>query len=144
MTMKLRLYNICSHIRAVLDDHKSLPHIPEISPGLLTHFPSGCCKYTAFIVMYYLNKYESVSIDNLTLLANANIGKGTHAWAKCHDYHLDITGDQFGGLPVWVDTRSPWPDSNPTMHPFADNPVNDHTIPIMNQLCDHIASRRKI
>jgi hypothetical protein len=136
--MKEQLETISRRIRMALEDHHSLPQVDSVREGFFAGFPHGCCQYTAYIVMVYLNQYEAIPLGDLSLMANANIGKATHAWAKCRGYHIDITGDQLGGPSVWVSQDCPWPDSRPTEHFLSTEPINQSSLRSIEIICAHI------
>jgi len=139
--MEDRLKTISGNIRAALMDHRSLPCVQEVSEGFFSHFPHECCQFTAYIVLIYLHRYEGIPLRSLALVANAYIGEASHAWAKCYEYHIDITGDQFGASPIWVSKQSPWPDSHPTEHRLDTEPMNPQSLRSIDTLCEHIFSQ---
>jgi len=76
---------------------------------MVEYFPSGCCKQTSFVFLYYVMKHLKIDPKLLFFVANAEITPDrSHAWAKVGDFHVDLTGDQFGGGEVIVSDSDPW------------------------------------
>ena len=77
----------------------------------IEHFPSACCKQTSFVFLYYILKHYNIDPKLLSFMANAEITSGhSHAWAKVGEFHVDLTGDQFGKDKIIVRDSDPWPN----------------------------------
>ena len=119
--MRIRkLKQICCHIRLGLENIRC--HKPPGCFTMLQYFPTGCCKITSNITMYYLAEYEGIPNEHLSLMANAQIGDASHAWVRYQNIHIDLTADQFGKPNVIVSSINPWPGSGGAPYPFRQPP----------------------
>jgi len=110
---------VCKKVRQGLENARA--YKPMGCFDLLKSFPNGCCKITAFIVMYCLTEYMGLPKREFVLLANAQIGKASHAWARYGNINIDLTADQFVKLnrpKVIVSSENPWPGVDYSVFPY--------------------------
>jgi len=70
-------------------------------------FPRAACGHATELLAYYLRKRFGITTDCVCQDAHGIGGwHGGHAWLEWNGLTIDVTGDQFGWLPVIV-TRNP-------------------------------------
>lgn len=82
----------------------ALPRIPDS----LEEFPRGCCGRLSSMLGQILND----RLAGQALFVSAELYEDfreTHAWLRCGNIAIDVTGDQFAGRPaVFADEPDSW------------------------------------
>ncbi len=117
------------------------------APGLLPHFPHGCCMWATIFIGNFLQDEYGLSAQHVGA-DHRRIDGNNHEWVMVNGISIDITADQYLDAPsgIIVESNSQWHKGWPVSEVKDVKSIYeyDHIVSQRNQLPSEIYSVIKL